>query len=356
MKLASTLPEMLSQLLIVFTIELDNEWEKRYWIHAEAKPLRTSLVMWANFLRFVSHEGISVRELSKKAGYLPNKIHPDLAGMLRWRYVNTNSENPKRPKLDDTLQFTSQGAEAAETWKPLVNEIEGRWQVRFGKDEIEQLKQALKSIIATYDRPLPHYYPVLNHKDGMYTLDPDQPDCDPTHQLALPYLLSQAHQLFTLEAEKTSALSLAIRGNVLRVLEQEPIAKKLLPNRSGISKEALSMSINYLIKKGFVIEEPVTTGRGKAVRLTEQGYQEKCKYSQILNDVEAIWVKKTSTQQVSALKTAVLKLMRHDENGIPLLSQGLVVHPPLWRAKEPKRTVLPHHPMVLYRGGWPDGS
>jgi hypothetical protein len=35
---------------------------------------------------------------------------------------------------------------------------------------------------------------------------------------------------------------------------------------------------------------------------------------------------------------------------------GLEAYLDNWRAKVPKATTLPHFPMVLHRGGYPDGS
>lgn len=350
-------PVMLSQLLVAFTIEHDNEWELRYWINADPAPLRTSLVMWANFLRFVSKDGITVQELSRKAGYPPGKVHPDLAGMLRWRYVDIDSENPKKPKLHNIVRPTIMGLQSAEAWKPLVDKVENRWVTRFGYDNVSRLKEALSSIVIAFDRPLPHYFPVLNHRNGMRVLSPHRPDCDPPDKLALPYLLSQVHHLFTQDVEQNSEISLAIRSNVLRVVDLELIAKKALPQLSGISKEAISMSTTYLKKKGLMLEEPSPTGRGKAVRLTEQGKAEKRRYPEIIGSVEDLWQERISADQLADLRSSLAQFVKHEEQQEPLLFRGLIPPAPnLWRAKRPNRDILPHHPMVLYRGGWPDGS
>lgn len=356
MKELLPLPVMLSYLLVAFTIEHDNEWELHYWLNANPAPVRTSLVMWANFLRFVTEEGITVEELSRQAGYPPGKLHPDFAGMLRWRYVVVDSKNPKKPKLNDIVRPTNIGLQSAKVWKPLVAEIEERWNARFGQDNVSKLKQALQSILVEFARPLPHYFPTLEHRKGMRSLSPHQPDCDPPDKLALPYLLSQVHHLFTLDAEQNSEISLAIRSNVLRVVDLALIDKKALLEKSGVPKEATSMCINYLIKKGLMIEEASPTGRGKAVRLTRRGYEEKLRYPEIISSVENSWRARLAPNQLADLRSALAHFLEGEKGHKPLF-QGLIPpHSNLWRAKRPKPLILPHHPMVLYRGGWPDGS
>src|SRR5580704_11210226 len=86
------LSTLLSQLLIAFTIEFDNEFEQRM-------PHRTtsfgsvgvrvgslwlgSMVLWANGMRLVPEKGITVAELERDAR--TEKIQ--LAGLERWGYV-----------------------------------------------------------------------------------------------------------------------------------------------------------------------------------------------------------------------------------------------------------------------------
>ena len=38
------------------------------------------------------------------------------------------------------------------------------------------------------------------------------------------------------------------------------------------------------------------------------------------------------------------------------LAPGLAPPPDTWRARVRRPEVLPHHPMVLHRGGYPNGS
>ena len=343
----------LSQALVALTVEIDNEWEHRFWRHVEAKPLRTSLVMWANFLRFVGEDGVSVRALSRKAGYAQKKAHPDSAGMIRWRYVTAEPGAGKRPsKLDQILRPTAVGAQAAAAWEPLPGEIEARWVERYGAQAIGDLRDALLGILEATERPLTQYYSVLDHKKGMWALDPVAPECDPVGTLALPFLLSQVSQRFTLDFERDATVSMALQANLVRVLGAEPVAKRDLPLRSGISKEALAMGINHLKKQGLVAEGPAKSGRGKAVSLTEAGLALQAQFEGAVRRVEQAWEATYSVGRVEALRAALSPF----EEGKGRLFEGLDPYAEGWRAKVKTPEVLPHHPMVLYRGGWPDGS
>ena len=350
---------MISQTLIAFTIEFDNAWELQFWTKTNPAPFRTSMVMWANFLRFVGQEGITVRNLSEKAGYEKGKSHPSLAGMIRWRYVTIEppiGKKGKSSKLDYVTHLTSIGSQAAEAWKPLANEIEIRWETRFGKAQVIRLKESLARIISSFRIQLPHYIPVLNHLDGMRVLTPFNPESDPPDKLALPFLLSQVLHMFTLTVEQNSEISLALWANVLRILNSDGYELRELPQRSGISKEALAMSINFLRKRGYLEEAPSPKGRGKIIKLTEKGFVEQSRYSTILDAVEKEWEKAYLFDIIVELRSSLDPFLNHTPDLDSPLFQGLDPDPELWRANRPRPKVLPHHPMVLHRGGWPDGS
>ena len=76
----------LSQVLVAFTIELDNEFERRFAEAAVGRRFGISLVMWSNFLRFVG-DGITVGELPIVGGLPKARMLSTLGGMERWRYV-----------------------------------------------------------------------------------------------------------------------------------------------------------------------------------------------------------------------------------------------------------------------------
>src|SRR5262249_10354910 len=85
------LPTLLSQALVAFTIECDNEFERRMPHRttnhgatpgAAYAPWLVSLVMWLNCMRFVGEAGVTVGELERLA-----RTKTNLAGMQRWGYI-----------------------------------------------------------------------------------------------------------------------------------------------------------------------------------------------------------------------------------------------------------------------------
>ncbi len=143
-------PTLLSQTLVAFTIEFDNEFEHRM-------PHRTTrqssgygpwlASMATNFMqvRYVGDEGVTVSELERLARTTTN-----LRGMQRWVYVvvdggpaGKRSQSPNRrpvarPGRDWVVRPTIKGKMAREVWGPLFGVIEERWQARFGRDEIKR--------------------------------------------------------------------------------------------------------------------------------------------------------------------------------------------------------------------------
>jgi len=73
--------------------------------------------------------------------------------------------------------------------------------------------------------------------------------------------------MIAIEFEARSKVSLATFADVLRVLEAQPVPLRDVPRRSGVSKEAVSMALGVLVKRGLVAvaQNPVGTP-GKAAR------------------------------------------------------------------------------------------
>ena len=380
----SSLPlsALLSQVLVAFTIEFDNEFE-HLMPHRTTKhgptpgsrysPWHVSLVMWSNCMQFVGEEGVTISELQRLA-----RTETNLAGMQRWGYIvvepNPTGNRSKRPRSDSMVYPTTAGRKAQEVWRPLFDIIENRWQSRFGKGAITQLREVLRGLISQIDVELPDCLPILRpglfsrgrHSDDEHYLR-TQADYErrasarggsgDSSLLSLSVLLSKVLLAFAIEFEHESDVSLAISADVLRVLDEQGIRVRDLPLLSGVSKEAISMAMGILQKRHLTIVEPDPSGsRFKVIRLTPTGRETQDTYHQLLGVIEERWQSRFGKDNIHNLRESLEHLVGESSTQQSPLFKGLEPYPNGWRASVRKPNILPHYPMVLHRGGFPDGS
>jgi len=319
-----SLTTRLSQALVAFTIELDNEFEHRTphrttMFPSNQGPWLTSVAMWWNCMKYVGDEPISVKKLERLA-----RTKTNLPGMVGWGYVTVDSE-----KL---IRATSKGLQAREVWAELPALIEKRWEERFSKDAVDLLGDALFAIASQSELDLPDCLPILGY--GLWSAVSERKRNAPVERnLPLCALLSRVLLSIAIEFERESDLSLAICANVIRVLNEEGVRPRDIPGLSGVSKESIAVAMGILRKKNFVAVD-------KVVRLTAQGVEVQEAYHRRLAAIEA------RRGGIDALQPFPMEQ----------LLRGIEPYPDNWRASVRKPTVLPHFPMVLHRGGYPDGS
>jgi DNA-binding MarR family transcriptional regulator len=181
-------------------------------------------------------------------------------------------------------------------------------------------------------------------------------------------LLSQVLLTFTLDFERESALSLPICTNALRVLTERGVRVRDLPRLTGVSKEALSMAVGVLTRRSCAVTGPdPAASRGKLVRLTPGGLAAQHDYTRLLAVVEQRWRARYGPGEIGVLRRSLRSVTGQRDQAQARLSQGLRPYPDGWRAAKPYLSqttavlrdphgALPRYPMVLHRGGWPDGS
>ena len=108
------------------------------------------------------------------------------------------------------------------------------------------------------------------------------------------------------------------------------------------------MALGILQKKHVAVLEEDSTSRGKVARLTAKGRQAQDAYRKLIGAVEERWNSRFG-EDIAQLRDVLTRLA----GGLFL---GLEPYPDGWRASVPQPAVLPHYPMVLHRGGFPDGS
>ncbi len=360
------LSALLSQVLVAFTIEFDNEYERRIRQSDVGSHFLVSLVMWSNFMRFLGDEGLSVRDLSILAGESNRLPHPSLNHMVWWGYVVVEhgpTENGRKPpRLDWIVRPTAAGRKLQEVWRPLLSEIEERWQSRFDAVGIDILRESLQSVVNQLDVEMPHYLPVLGygmlarapHRVGPALTGNERGSTAGTH---LSALISQALLAFTLEFERESGLSLAISANVVRVLNETGVRVRDLPRLGRVAKPAVSMAVGYLTRRGYVTVEPDPSAKqATVVRLTPKGRGARDAYHRLTSIIEERWRTRFGSATVCNLRDALESMVGDPAESPSPLAAGLAPHRGGWRFSVHLPDGLPHYPMVLHRGGWPDGS
>jgi DNA-binding MarR family transcriptional regulator len=360
------LSTLLSHALVAFTIEFDNEAELRLPHRttrhgstpgAPHAPWLVSMAMYLNCMQFLDDKGMTARELAKRA-----RARTNFRGMHRWGYITVRPDSPEgrsKPKAEWIVRPTPAGHAAQEIWRPLLGEIEERWRDRFGKDEIEHLKKSLAAILSQIDLDLPDCLPILGY--GLFskgrTYRPKQARSQDDANLPLPVLLARILLAFALEFEEDSQLSLAMSANVVRVLDGDGVPVRELPRLTGVSREAVATSLSFLTTQGYaVVEKDPAGARAKAARLTAKGLKAQYAYEKRLRKIEQQWRSRSGTAAIGDMQDGLQPLVGTGNVGGSPLFQGLDPDPNCWRASVQKPETLPHYPLVLHRGGFPDGS
>lgn len=363
------LTTLLSHAIVAFTIEFDNEAEHRM-PHRTTEggvssfllsgPWLVSMAMWANCLQWVEDGGVTVREIERRA-----RTRTNWRGMQRWGYIriapDPNDKRAKPPARDWVVHAKPGGRNARDVGQPLFGEIEKRWRERFGEREIERLRESLWAVARQIEKALPDCLPILGYglfsgeRDGV-TYASVEPGATDGSKLPLSALLSRVLLAFAIDFERESEISLAICANLLRVLDGKGARVRDLPRLSGVSKESLSMAMGILRKgKLATIEAEKTGSRTKVARLTPRGQAALDYYRELVAEIEKRWQTRFGEKAIGALRESLEQLVGEGGAQAPLF-RGLEPYPDGWRASKPKPETLPHYPMVLHRGGFPDGS
>ncbi len=116
------------------------------------------------------------------------------------------------------------------------------------------------------------------------------------------------------------------------------------------------MALGVLEKAGAVRVDPRPgSSRGNEVKLTALGRHARRTYLRRLAGIEDEWDARLGAT-TARLREALEVLVGSATLASSPLAGALVAPPDCWRAtRRPART-LPHFPMVLHRGGHPDGE
>ncbi|MCU1529183.1 MAG: MarR family transcriptional regulator [Frondihabitans sp.] len=345
---------LLSQVLVAHTIAFDNMFEA--WMPHQTSlfgrggppapvvngrpikpPWLVSRVMWENVLRIVPRDGVPRKSLAGTGG--------NVSGLLGWGYLY---------EVDGNIRLTRGGHVALRVWQEIDATFDDGWRQDFGDETIGRVLGALDHVSSLLGRPTFRFMPIVTYADGM-RMPRRTTSSAPAEGLAGD--LSRAVQQFTLDYEERSELSLAIGANVLRILGPEPRRLRDLPLATGVSREAVDASVRFLARGGLAETLP-----GPSVALTAEGELVREADRRILGVVESDWSGRVGAPALGELEAAL-----HDVLASPALPAALSPRPGLWRTQGRYQRLteafvsdpagrLPHHPVLLHRGGFPDGS
>lgn len=235
------LATLLSQTLVAFTVEVDNECERRMG-DAGYQGARVSLVLWLNLIRHISSGGSVVEDLASCSAGSKEALKLQLGCLERWGFVTLAPGSTERssPREADgraggrregwgsgrgirnswVVRLSGKGLKAAEASPAAVETVEGRWIARLGNQRIARFRKSAQAAIDMLDLELPWGLPpTLTGRTAAFPARSTAASKD----LALPCLLSQLLLGFAIEFDRESPAPLGLSANTLRILGEEPV-------------------------------------------------------------------------------------------------------------------------------------
>ena len=267
------------------------------------------------------------------------------------------------------MRLTAGARRARTVWADVPAVVESRWRSRFGVDAVDALRFALTDLFEMLPHDPPAYLPIVfptanGRAEPLPPRAPAQtrvPSGKAGPLADLPALLSGVLLSFTVDFEAEARIAMPIGANTLRVLrpvpDPEPVRVRDLPRLTGVSKEANAMCTGWLERHGCaeVVADPSGV-RGKVVRLTAKGQGGQAKHRRLLGSTEAVWRAAYGAGPVERLAAALAPIVGDGTLISSPMAAGLEPPEGSWRASVRRPATLPHYPMVLHRGGYPDGS
>jgi hypothetical protein len=144
---------------------------------------------------------------------------------------------------------------------------------------------------------------------------------------------------------------LTMAANLLRVIDDEGTRTVDLVRRSGISKEAMGFLTGWRQRPGLSVESVP-----RALTLTSAGRSAKTDYEGLARTIEQSWAARFPGDMTGRLRSALEQIVVDTALARSPLAQLVEAPEGCWRSWVKSPETLPHFPMILHRGGYPDGA
>jgi hypothetical protein len=361
------LSALLSQAFVAFTIEFDNEFERRVPHRTtnygstpgfSRAPWLVSMAMWTRYMQHVPVEGIPLGELQARLEISNKGLHTWLTRLGKWwGHLEVQPALPtspsKRLPLEAMIRPTAGGRTAIEVWRTLTPLVENRWRERFGNGTVNALERALRELADQLDPALPNFFSILEYEK--VKANPRKAESAGS-QATLPQLLVRVLLAFAFEFDRQSIAPRESCANVLRVAGDEGTRVLDLPRLTYLSSDGVAAALRELTRNRCGTVKAGPGSRTKILFLTPRGRMARDVYPELTQKVEEGWQKRFGSSTLGSLRTSLEELSDSEQSGAAPLLRGLVPRPDGWRPSPPPIEGLPHFPMVTHRGGFPDGS
>jgi hypothetical protein len=357
------LSSLLSRIFVAFTIEADTMFElemphrtalSRRAGAPPSGPWLVSAVMHFTCFKHLGDGPLTIDEVRARA-----RAPTNIDGVRRWGYVKLAppvGSRSAKPGPQWMMTLTPAGRKAAEIWPGVFDRVFERWSCRIGSEGMDQLHGALTAIATLTDRGLPECLPILARGFSCgQRVDVSDPWAQPVGVDDMPFYaaLSRVLLAYALTFDARASISLALSANLLRIQNSGPVPLKLLPVLSGVSKEAVAMGMSWLVKQSLA--EVQVEGGTKAARLTDAGRAAAERYAAVAASIDDEWNLRFGLR-VAELRRSLQPFFASGFGDGPALLAAVAPREGTWRASRPPIGTLPHFPMILHRGGYPDGS
>ena len=243
------LPVLLAHAFVDLTREADGS--------AREAGIPGSLLLWADLLRVVPEEGITVTELPA-AARISRRIVKAWLGLEKQGWLTVEPAGP-RTKV---VRLAPRGRRSTEEWAAHVPEVERAWRARVGPAEVDRLRRALETVVSALDLELPHHPMPYGSADPRATggravagsagppripahgtdwVPVPRTDPEAVNTLGLHALLSQALMAFTIDVEERTGFPMAMATMLARSMPGPSAPVTALPQLLGVTGNGKSL-------------------------------------------------------------------------------------------------------------------